>query len=244
MKKTLISRLLIISQKVLKWGFISAGLIFVLLCVIAFTTIPYHIYHRLATYSLPGKLPPTAIVMLSGAGIPSESGLIRAYYTAALYSKHPEAWVIIAAPGDTSKAESDPQKIARELILRGVDENKILFETQGKNTRGQAMNLAVKQGGAFKSSYLILVSSPEHMTRAIKTFNRAGFSWVSGLPAFENSLSGDLSFDDKALKGNRFAPPIGENMQFRYQFWNHLKYEIIIIREYFALLVYKIKGWI
>lgn len=244
MNKTLFRRLLIISQRLLKWGFISAGLIFVLLCVIAFTTIPYNIYHRLATYSLPGKLPPEAIVILSGAGIPSESGLIRAYYTAGLYAKHPDAWVIIAAPGDASKAESDPQKIARELILRGVNENKILFETQGKNTRGQAINLAEKQGGAFKSSYLILVSSPEHMTRAIKTFNRAGFSWVSGLPAFENSLSDDLSFDDKDLKGNRFAPKIGGNMQLRYQFWNHLKYEIIIIREYFALLVYKIKGWI
>lgn len=229
--------------KTIRWFLLSLGLAFLVLCILAFTTIPYHMYHRLAIYSLPGKLPPKAIVMLSGAGIPSESGLIRTYFTASLANKFPEATVIIAAPGDTSDKMSDPVQIFDELTLRGVNPKQIIFETEGKNTRGQAINLISESGKAFTNSNIILVTSPEHVKRAVKTFRRAGFSRVSALPAFESSLSEDLTFDDRDLKGNQLIPPIGGNTQFRYQFWNHLKYEILVIREYFALAFYKVKGW-
>ncbi|MBW6491320.1 MAG: YdcF family protein [Lentimicrobium sp.] len=237
-------KLLRIILKITKWFLLSAGIFFIILCVVAFTTLPYHLYHRLATYSLPDKFPPKAIVMLSGAGIPSENGLIRAYYTAKLAAKFPDARVVVVAPGDTSNKESDPVKIANELTIRGVSADRIIFEPNGKNTRGQALNLA---SGSFKdliNSYIIIVSSPEHITRAVKTFNRAGFTWVSGMPTFETSLSENLEFDDNTLEGNKMVPPIGGNLQFRYQFWNHLKYEILVIREYFALAFYKLRGWI
>lgn len=227
-----------------KWFLAISGGAFIILCILAFTTLPFHMYHNLATYSMPGKLPPKAIIMLSGAGIPSENGLIRAYFTATMAVNYPDAIVIIAAPGDTSDTNSDPIRIAKELELRGVDPLRIFFEPEGKNTRGQALNLANNSGIDLKSSYIILVSSPEHITRAVKTFNRAGFSWVSGLPTFETSLSEDLTFVDEELKGNKIALPIGGNLQFRYQFWNHLKYEILVIREYIALGFYKLKGWI
>lgn len=230
--------------QVAKWFLVISGGVFLLLCILAFTTLPFHMYHKLATYSLPGKLPPKAIVMLSGAGIPSENGLIRAYFTATMAAKYPDAVVIIAAPGDTSDTSSDPVRIAQELVLRGVDPLRIFYEPDGKNTRGQALNLANGSGIDLKNSCIILVTSPEHITRAVKTFNRAGFSWVSGLPTFETSLSEDLTFVDKDLKGNKVVPPIGGNLQFRYQFWNHLKYEILVIREYIALGFYKLKGWI
>ena len=174
--------------QVTKWLLAVSGGVFLLLCILAFTTLPFHMYHRLATYSLPGKLPPKAIVMLSGAGIPSENGLIRAYFTATLAARYPEAIVLIAAPGDTSDMNSDPVRIAQELALRGVDPVRIYFEPEGKNTRGQALNLANGSGIDLKNTYIILVTSPEHITRAVKTFNRAGFSWVSGLPTFETSL--------------------------------------------------------
>lgn len=230
--------------QVAKWFLAISGGAFIILCILAFTTLPFHMYHKLATYSMPGKLPPKAIVMLSGAGIPSENGLIRAYFTATMATKYPDAIVIIAAPGDTSDTNSDPVRIAKELELRGVDPLRIFYEPDGKNTRGQALNLANKSGIDLKNAYIILVTSPEHITRAVKTFNRAGFSWVSGLPTFETSLSEDLTFVDEELKGNKIAPSIGRNLQFRYQFWNHLKYEILVIREYIALGFYKLKGWI
>ena len=229
--------------KTIKLFVLASGLAFIVLCILAFTTIPYRMYHRLATYSLPGKSPPKAIVMLSGAGIPSENGLIRAYFTASLANKYPGATIIIAAPGDTSDKMSDPVQICNELTLRGVNPQQIIFETAGKNTRGQAMNLIGGSGSTFKNSNILLVTSPEHVKRAVKTFRRVGFAWVSALPTFESSLSEDLTFDDNDLKGNKMIPSIGGNMQFRYQFWNHLKYEILVIREYFALAFYKLKGW-
>ncbi len=229
--------------KAFRWLLLASGLAFLILCILAFTTIPFHLYHKLATYALPGELPPKAIVLLSGAGIPSESGLIRAYFTATVANKFPNATVIIAAPGDTSDAMSDPMQIFNELTLRGVNPQQIIFETKGKNTRGQAINLISESGKDFTNSNIILVTSPEHVKRAVKTFRRAGFARVSALPAFESSLTEDLTFKDRDLKGNKLIPRIGGNIQFRYQFWNHLKYEILVIREYFALAFYKVKGW-
>jgi hypothetical protein len=82
------------------------------------------------------------------------------------------------------------------------------------------------------------------MKRAVLTFRKCGFANVSGMPAFEFSLDADLTFSDSDLKGNAVAPPIGHNLQFRYQFWNHLKYEIVVIREYCGMAYYKLRGWI
>ena len=91
----------------------------------------------------------------------------------------------------------------------------------------------------------MLVTSPEHMYRAILSFEKAGFSQVQGLPTFETSVDEDkLYFNDRDLKGNAIVPPIGHNKQLRYQFWTHLKYEIIVIREVFALGYYKLRAWI
>jgi hypothetical protein len=82
------------------------------------------------------------------------------------------------------------------------------------------------------------------MKRAVLAFRKCGYTNVSGLPTFEYSLDADLTFRDSDLKGNKIAPPIGNNLQVRYQFWNHLKYEILVIREYFGLGYYKLRGWI
>ncbi len=83
------------------------------------------------------------------------------------------------------------------------------------------------------------------MRRAILTFRKAGFQHVTGLPAFEQSVDFDLAFNDDELGGRkRFIPDIGHNTQIRYQFWIHLEYEILIIREIVALGFYNLKGWI
>jgi hypothetical protein len=65
------------------------------------------------------------------------------------------------------------------------------------------------------------------------------------LPTFENAIEANLYFDDAKLGGNKtFVPEVGGNIEVRYQFWNHLKYEILITRELFALGYYKLRGWI
>lgn len=233
-----------ITGRILKVLLLFSGSFFILLCVLAFTTLPFWAYFRLSAGYMKAENPPKTIVMLAGAGIPSENGLIRAYYTARLALKYPEASVIIAVPGNKSDSLGDPRRIADELILRGIDTGRILFATSGKNTRGQALGVAAILGKAKLDSPVTLVSSPEHIKRSVLSFRKCGFTNVNGLPTFESSLESDLTFEDNTLEGNKLAPPIGQNLQLRYQFWNHLKYEVIVIREYFALSYYKIRGWI
>jgi uncharacterized SAM-binding protein YcdF (DUF218 family) len=230
--------------RLIKVLLISLGSTFILLILIAFTTLPFWAYYGLATgYSKTEKAPKT-IVMLAGAGIPSENGLIRAYYTAKLARQCPDANVIIAVPGKITDSLGDPRRIASELELRGVNPKRIKFAVKGKNTRGQALEIAEIISQDNLTLPLTIVSSPEHMKRAVLSFLKCGFTKINGLPAFETSLETDLSFIDKDLEGNEIAPPIGSNLQVRYQFWNHLKYEILVIREYFALTYYKLRGWI
>ena len=92
---------------------------------------------------------------------------------------------------------------------------------------------------------VLLITSPEHMRRAVLCFRKAGFEKVNGLPAFENALEADLKFDDDKLGGNNtLIPDVGESIKARYQLWNHLKYEILIAREIVALGYYRLRGWI
>jgi hypothetical protein len=115
----------------------------------------------------------------------------------------------------------------------------------GTNTRSQALQLQNFNGEKLTSKAILLVSSPEHMRRAVKTFRKAGFTHVSALPAFESALEANLLFKDKDLGGNKLTvPDIGGSISVRYQFWNHLKYEILIAREIAALGYYKLRGWI
>jgi uncharacterized SAM-binding protein YcdF (DUF218 family) len=182
--------------------------------------------------------------MLGGAGIPSGDGLIRSFYTAKLANANPTAQVIIAMPGEISDSMSAPRLVEKELSMRGIRTQSILFEHSGRNTREQARKIAAGRTPFQLSLPITLVTSPEHMKRAVLAFRKVGFTAVSGMPTFEYSLDADLTFRDSDLKGNALAPPIGKSLQFRYQFWNHLKYEIMVIREYFGLAYYKLRGWI
>ncbi len=223
---------------------LTTGCFFILLCVLAFTTLPFWAYYSLGTKNSRIQEPPATIVMLSGAGIPSGDGLLRTYYTARLARANPAARVIISVPGDTADSMSAPRLVAAEMMMRGVPRQSIQFENTGRNTREQAQKLASTLTTEQLIQPLTIVTSPEHNRRAVLAFRKCGFREVSGLPTFEIALEADLRFRDSDLKGNKMAPDIGNNLQVRYQFWTHLKYEVLIIREYFALSYYKIRGWI
>jgi uncharacterized SAM-binding protein YcdF (DUF218 family) len=129
-----------------------------------------------------------------------------------------------------------------ELILRGVNPAKIVFEYDGTNTRAQALNC---KNLVKMQTPVLLITSPEHMRRAVLCFRKAGFEKVNGLPAFENALEADLKFEDDKLGGNKtLMPDVGESINVRYQLWNHLNYEILIAREIVALAYYRLRGWI
>jgi len=178
--------------------------------------------------------------------MPSESGLMRTFYTADLANKYPSAKIIIAMPEDTSKNFTDIDFIKKELRYK-IDSNTIILkENKGTNTRSQALHIAKFDNSTIIDSNIVIVTSPEHLYRAILVFKKVGFKNVSGLPTFENALQSEISFSDEKLGGKNsiIIPNIGKSITFRYQFWNHLKYELIVLREYCAICFYWIKDWI
>lgn len=222
--------------------FALIGIFFSICVLLALTDQPFWGYYWLGTSKSELKWQPQSIVLLGGGGMPSQSALMRSWYVEKAVKSFPSANIIIAMPGDLEDSLSTPQLMKKELEIRGIDVSKISFEHEGTNTRAQALNC---QRLIKMQSPILLVTSPEHMRRAVLCFRKVGFEKVNALPAFENAVEANLSFDDDKLGGNKtIAPNVGESINMRYQVWNHLKYEILIARELVALTYYKLRGWI
>ena len=184
---------------------------------------------------------PGYIVVMSGSGIPSESGLMRTYYASKLAKTFPKTEVIITMPGDTTDTSSACYLMKEELIIRGIKSDRISFENKGTNTRSQAQEVRQMLEG---NPQILVISSPEHMYRSLATFHKIGLTNATGQAAFEQPVEASFLFNDEELGGHTIFPNIGNNTQLRYQFWSHLKYQIIVYREYTAIAFYKLKGWI
>jgi uncharacterized SAM-binding protein YcdF (DUF218 family) len=254
-------------RRILKYLLIALGAMAAVLIILAFTSAPFWTWYGMATKKAGINRPPDVIVLLGGGGMPSESGLIRTWYAAQVANWFSRANIIIALPGDAADSLSSLRLMKRELVLRGVAPERIFLEDSGTNTRAQAMNIFkrisnIEQGMSniernrpsqnanpplsiinYQLSILI-VTSPEHLYRAVLTFRKAGFTKVDGLPAFEQAIESDITFNAKKLGGRKLIPDIGENITLRYQFWTQLHYEALVIREWMALGYYKLKGWI
>ena len=184
----------------------TTGMIFLLLIILAFTSLPFWSWYNLSTKYAGINRPPDFIVVLGGGGMPSESGLIRCWYAAKAANHFTKAKIIIALPGDTTTKKSSINSMKNELLIRGIAADRILLENTGTNTRAQALNIIqtisnieqrmlngdyirnskfVDRYSKFKS--LLIVTSPEHLTRAVLTFKEAGFKKVDGVPAFEEA---------------------------------------------------------
>jgi len=226
--------------KVFKWALLSLGMFFLIMLILSFTTLPFWGVYDLAVSESDFDFQPDYIVLMGGAGIPSNTALMRSYYTAELSKKYSEAKIIIALPSNLEDSTAHIYKMEQELRIRQV-KNTVLFEPKGQNTRGQALNILEKIDCINK---LVLVSSPEHMYRAVNSFKKVGFLNVGGYSAFEQNIENTFSYNSEELGGKKYVPEIGDGTQLRYQFWNHLKFEIILLREYTAIIYYKIQGWI
>ena len=228
--------------RILRIFFVAAGIFFLILILLAFTTLPFWGIHWLGTSKTELKGNPGTIVLLGGGGMPSESNLMRSWFTEKAARRFPSARILIAMPGDTADSKSTPRLMAEELVLRGLDKKRIVYENKGANTRAQAIYCREMLN---HSEALLLVTSPEHTRRAVLCFQKTGFSAVYALPAFEHATEADLTYKDDELGGRKtITPDVGESTTVRYQVWNHLKYEIIFAREMAATVYYKLKGWI
>jgi len=182
---------------------------------------------------------------LGGGGMPSESSLMRAYFVHRAAVESPESRIVISIPGNPADSLSTARMVAAELIRKGIAPERILYEQTATNTRSEALQLIRFNQDILTNQPVLLVTSPEHMRRSVLVFRKAGFTQVSALPTFENAIEADLFFDDDRLGGKKtIIPDIGNHTSVRYQFWNHLKYEILIARELAALSYYWLRGWI
>lgn len=232
---------------------IFLGLLMAVLLIAAFTTLPFHIWYRMSLKEAGVHRPPQYIVLLGGSGMPGHANLIRTWYAAKAARYFTQAKVIVALPGDRRDPQSTLNRVKEELVLRGVAPERILFEDSGANTRAEALctlnRLKEWNRGEVacpdpKSAALLIVTSPEHLLRAVRSYRKAGFTRVDGLPAFEATLESEAAFNALKLGGRRFVPDVGENLSLRYHFWTQLGYELLIIRELTALTYYQAMGWL
>ena len=204
---------------------------------LAFTDVPYFAYHQLGTHCKGLKGNPEVIVVLGGSGMPSADGLIRTYYASEAANKFPLAKVIIAHPYDNDSLSTHQLDLmAHELIIRGLDSLRISYEPNGTSTHSQATYISEILEEKNKAPVL-LITSPEHMYRSIRSLQKAGLKNVGGLPSFEEPIS------EEKLKGNKRN---GQKvtLAWRYNFWSYLRFEILVLREYCAIAYYKLNGWI
>lgn len=227
----------------LRYMLLSAGFIFTFCLFFAFTTGPFHVYHWLGTSESEFRFRPTHLVLLGGGGFPGESALLRCWYTSQLIKTYPEVRIVISQAASVSddSIHSAAEAIRLELRLRGADSSRISILKRCRNTREEALQAAENLP---EKARVVIITSPEHMRRAIKCFRKAGVKTVGGVPAFPDPGMADLLYTDGDLGGNRLPlPGIGRSTQLRYQIWNHLYYQLICGREFVALGWYALKGW-
>lgn len=222
-----------------KWLFLTSGLLAILFFFLSFTSIPYHAYHYLGTCNAKLYHKPGLIVLLGGGGMPSPDGLMRCYYTAEAAKENTNARIIIALPCDERDSASQLQLMRRELILRGIDSSRISFEPRGFNTHSQAENIAALFGTSLRTTALLIITSPEHMYRSVKTFQKAGFANVGGVAAFEDPID-EEQITDKQNNGDTRV----KSVALRYNMWSYMNYELLAIKEYCAITYYKLMDWI
>lgn len=213
--------------KTLKAALLVLGLGALGSLLLLITGLQKDLYHWLAApeWALTGT--PDTIVMLGGGGIPSESGLIRSYATAEFARAYTNAVCIIASPEDPgTRTQSDSDRMAQELIMRGVAPDRIRRETEGWNTWQQAEGVADMLGPGARTQTVLLVTNPYHLRRALACFHHAGIPGARGGPTRSVGIDAET----------------GEHHWLRYGIWQAFAIQPVLVRECVALAVYKLQG--
>lgn len=217
------------------------GLVALVFVLLSFTDYPYYAYHWLGTANAKIEQQPDYIVVMGAGGMPSAKGVLRCYFAAKVAEMYPDARLIVALPADSAyMAHSAHQLMIDELVVRGVDRFRILSEFKGSNTYTQARE--IRKMIAESSPVLLLITSPDHMYRSILTFRKQGFDKTGGLATFEHALDQELLIE-KDNKG-KVTGKSSQMLGLRYNFWGYLNYQIIVLREYIAIVYYKVRGYI
>lgn len=236
-----------IARRALRAGHIlllACGVAFLLALYAGFSSYPVRLYRWLANPRATLEAEPQLIVVLGGGGIPSESGLIRTYYAARAAHRHPEAEIILALPEPRHQRHTSLERMRRELIMRGVDGDRILLAPYGANTRAQAVEVARMQGDNGRAIPLLLVTSPEHMRRAVGAFQQAGFTHVGHQASYDTFDHADITLTTESAETAVILAGVDDNMTLRYHLWGNFNLLTRSSRELTALMYYKTRGWI
>jgi len=230
-------------RRILKSLLFLLGGVFFIMVLLSFTSLPFWADYYLGVSGTSLNKKPDVIVILGGSGMPSQNGLIRCYYGAIAANKFPKANIIIALPGDTLDPQSSVKLMGAELIIRGVDSSRIIYENEGTNTRWEALNVK-RRFYPNSTPSILLVTSPAHMFRSVKSFQKVGFNPVGGMASFGKANEEDLFFNSNDLGGNKQIPEMGEQINLRYKIWARMHIQISVFREYLAISYYWLMGWI
>jgi len=212
------------------------------LIILSFTDQPFWIYYWLGTSKSEVNFRPDYIVVMGAGGMPGPDGLMRCHFAAKAAKKYPGSKIIITLPsGDNNPEKSEAWKMYQEIAKDSVQTDRFLFETKGTSTRTQA-GFIREMLNSDSTFGLVVVSSPEHVYRSVLTFKKLGFTKVAGFPAFEHAFDQSLLLTENEKKDK--LKNLDRSLDLRYNMWNYLKIEIILIREFFALTYYKIMGYI
>jgi len=221
-----------------------AGIAALVITGLCFTKVPYRLYYRLSADPEVLQGAPTHIVVLGGGGIPSQSGLIRAYHGAAMARRFDEAVVIVALPAGAGEGR-ETEEMRQEVVMRGVPEERVQVESHGRNTREQAMGILEMIGGSGEDARVLLVTSPDHMRRSLLTFRKLGFEHIAAGAAFDDAVDADMTYASADLGGRGgILPDVGASMMLRYRIWNNFSFLLDAARESCAMAYYRVRGWI
>lgn len=220
------------------------GGVFLIIIVLAFTSVPYYARMYLAKVNVEYTESVETIVIMGGGGFPSEALMMRLWYTMEASTEFPNSKIVLTTPGKLSDSLSTIFQMQQYLIDQGIDAERIVIENVGVNTRHQAQEVYRLYQKEEIQVPLLIVSSPAHIKRSVLSFKKVGFNKVYGKPAMEQVLEVDLRLKNRNLGGNKIAPNAGNSIAIRYQFWDYMKYEIEVLREYLALFYYSLHGWI
>lgn len=218
----------------------ALGIIATAMIILSFTDLPWHAYYQLGTSQTNRNIEADYIVVLGAGAVPGHHSLLRCWYAAKASRQMPEAPVIVALPADSLQTGTDHDRMIEELVLRGIPQNQILSEKSGNNTWAQALN--IRKMIPDLGSRILLITSPEHMYRSVKAFRKAGFTNVNGLPTFEAAFDSQLLLEPSTKKKSKRSQE--QNLDLRYNMWSYLQYQIIVMREYAAIVWYKLNGMI
>lgn len=216
---------------------IALGAVCLIFIILSFTSLPYWAYYSLASVEDALETTPKNIVILGGDGMPSPSGLMRLYSGTEKAKHFSKANIILALPYNEVDSTHQLTLMREYMLLNGIDSNRIRFEPNGFSTRSQALEIDSMLNDL--NAPILLVSSPEHMCRALATFRKVGFKNVGGFPTFENPSDESKLYDRNINKSHKI-----NNLTLRYNIWSYMQYEIIVLREYAAIGYYWFKGWV